>query len=510
MSELRTSIIIDLSGNLQHRARQMAGALTNLGRQGGAGMRMLDRGATVARRGLDALGNRYMAFLTGAAGVATVRAVGNLSERLTRLGIGAGRSADEMERIKKQVFDIANDPAIRLSPNNLLTALESIADRTGGLENVEANLRNIALAVQATGDGGGAIGEIVGQLLKMGVVDPRAMMQALDLVNEFGKQGGMSLGNFAKYGPRLLEMYSTLGRDGVPAVRELGAALKVIQDGVGGDPRRAAAAAEALLGTFADPDKMRQLERLSGLTVFDPDKMTQGERVLRPIGELMMDIVRASKGDEAKLSQVFDEQGVRAFRGLANELRRTGGMDTLPRFMQMLADGKGLTADSARAASEFNAALQSLYTAFEKFANQELAGPITSLAAALNSLEPGTVDRWLQVGKALGLTYGAYRLAGPVGAVSMGINELSLKPMGMDPVSTWRLAGQIPQDFKNLYDSIVRAVSPGSADGAGAAARREPAELRIFIEGAPHHLTKLKSGPDLEIDVDSGRTMMMP
>uniref|UniRef100_UPI0034494A93 hypothetical protein n=1 Tax=uncultured Desulfovibrio sp. TaxID=167968 RepID=UPI0034494A93 len=62
---LKTSLIIDLAGNIQARARQYGSALGGLARKGRAAMQGLSRAAQTAGAGLDRLGNRYTAILGG-------------------------------------------------------------------------------------------------------------------------------------------------------------------------------------------------------------------------------------------------------------------------------------------------------------------------------------------------------------------------------------------------------------------------------------------------------------
>ena len=63
---LKTSLVIDLAGNMQTRARQYGQSLTTMGKAGQAAMRGLKSSAAAAGRGLDTLGNRYTAVITGA------------------------------------------------------------------------------------------------------------------------------------------------------------------------------------------------------------------------------------------------------------------------------------------------------------------------------------------------------------------------------------------------------------------------------------------------------------
>ncbi len=420
MSELRTGIVLTLSGNLEARAKRYSQSLDGFSRRGQRSMAVLRRSMDVMGTGLDRLGNRYTALLSGAAGVGAAKMVMDLEMRFTRLGIQANASADEVNRLKKEIYEAAQAPDIRVDPGEITSAIEGIIEKTGDLKFAKDNIRNIGLAIQATGAAGQDIGEILAEFQKMDIKSPDKVLEALDVLNVQGKEGAFTLQNLAALGPRVITAYTATGRSGAQALREMGAALQVIRMGTGSS-EMAATAFEATLRTLTDPQKIKDLERLAGINVFDPEKLKAGQRVLRPINELMVDIIQKTKGDKVKLGAIFDAEAVRAFNQAAGEFQRTGRIDSLEKFMAVHADGTATMQDSGRAAKTASAALTNLYTAWKKFADSELTGPIQSLADKLNSLEPGTVDRWMKVAKWVAIIGGGAILARKVGNVIGGL-----------------------------------------------------------------------------------------
>lgn len=406
---LRTSMIIDLAGNLSARAGQFLGSMQRLGTGGSRSMQVLNRSIQAAGRGLDRLGNRYTALLSGAAGVGAVRQVAALETRFMRLGIQADKSNEDIAGLKKQIYEAAKAPDIRVDPGEITSAIEDIVEKTGDLKFAQANIRNIGLAIQATGAQGQDIGQIMAEFQKMGIIDPKQVMEAMDTLNVQGKEGAFTLQNLAALGPRVVTAYTSMGRGGVGAIREMGAALQVIRMGTGSS-EQAATAFEAVMRTLGDKDKVGKLQK-GGIQVFDPDEAKKGKQVLRPINELMAEIVKKTGGKKTLLSEVFDAEAMRAFNAASAEYQRTGSVETLEKFMKVQGDGATTTRDSARAAGTFNAALTNLYTVWKQFADNQLSGPVKSLTSALNGLEPGTVERWLKVGTAVVGTVGALVLA---------------------------------------------------------------------------------------------------
>lgn len=409
MSELRASVVMDLRGNLERQARRYEGSMRQMANAGQRHMGRLQRVTGGLGRQLDRVGNRWVALATGAAGVGVARNLVALEERFTRLGIQSQRSAEDMDALREKIFETARAPDIRVDPGQITSAVEAIVEKTGDLEFAEQNLRNIAAAISATGAEGANIGQIMAEFQKMDVRNPEMVLRAIDTLNEQGQQGAFTLQNLASLGPRVVTAYTALGRTGPEAIREMGAALQVIMQGAGG-PEQAATAFEALLRTFQDAEKAKELSRKSGVQIFDPDELERGREVLRPINELMVEIVEAADGRASLLSDVFpDSQAMAAFRQVLAEYNRTGSVPSMERFYEVQGDGTRTMNDSARAADTARGALQSLSTTWQKFADENLSGTIQEAADALNSLEPEAVDRWLKIGGAIaGVTAALY------------------------------------------------------------------------------------------------------
>ncbi|PLX49114.1 MAG: tail tape measure protein [Desulfobulbaceae bacterium] len=425
MSDLRTRILVDMAGNLEQRAQRYSGAIDRFGKKGRRSMAMLRRGTETASRGLDQLGNRYTALLTGAAGFGTARMVMNLEDRFVRLGIQAKASAEKIDHLKEKIYKTARASEIRLDPGEITGAIEEIVEKTGDLEFAEKNIRNIGLAISATGATGKDIGGIMAEFQKMGMVDPTQVLEALDILNVQGKEGAFTLQNLAALGPRVVAAYASSGRGGIQAIREMGAALQVIRQGTGSS-EMAATAFEAVMRTMSDAKKIKLLEDKLGLDVWaDKEK-----EVLRPINELMVEIIQAAKGRQTVLSRVFDAEAIRAFNAAVGEFKRDGSVGMFEKFMDMQADGVATTRDSARAAETGTRALSQLYVAWEQFADSKLTGPIRELTELLNSVDQETVDRWLSLGTGLAVGLGGLVVANKAARAGKGLWDLSRQLRG--------------------------------------------------------------------------------
>jgi len=398
--------------SLEAQARFTISAKDNASRFIGAANRNLGKlGRTGRAVGsmLDGVGNRYTAIFSGAVGYGTIASIVNWETRFVRLGIAANKSAEEIERLKHHIFEVARAGDVRVDPAQMVGAIEEIMEKTGDLKFAEENIRNIGLAIQATGAEGKDIGGIMAEFQKMGITKPTQVLEALDILTVQGKEGAFTLQNLASLGSRVVTAYTAMGRTGVPAIREMGAALQMIRQGTG-SAEMAATAFEALLRTLGDGAKVKKLQ-LAGIQVFDPEEMKKGKEVLRPINELMIDIVKRSGGKKTKLSEIFDAEAIRAFNSAATEFKQTGAIESLEKFYKVQADGSTITKDSQRAAKTFAASWQSLKTSWERFADINLAGPVERLASAMDKLKPETVDRIFKYATRTALTLGGLILA---------------------------------------------------------------------------------------------------
>lgn len=419
-NNIKQSVSVDLEGNLPQRSKQYEKALQRMGQRGERYLSNTARMASVAGRGLNQLGNRYTGLISGATVAYAVKQVGDLSERYTRLGINAGLGADKVDQLKQQVFDVSQAPDIRVDPAQMLGAIEDIVEKTGDLEFAQNNIRNIGLAIQATGAAGQDVGALLAEFQKQGITAPGEVLKTIDAMNEQGKEGAFTLKDLANLGPRVVSAYNAAGRQGTQAMKEMGAALQVVRMGTGSS-EQAATAFEAVMRTMADPKKIKQLKDLGGISVFDPDKLKEGKQQLRPINELMVEIVKAAGGKQTNLAQVFDAEALRAFNTAAAEYQRTGSVESLQKFMEVSGDGTTTINDSARAAREFNASITYLKTSWDQFANDNLAEPINDLADTLNSLDPDQVQRYFRYAK-----NGVIALGGAIvaGKLISGVNAL--------------------------------------------------------------------------------------
>ncbi|HGK7313611.1 phage tail tape measure protein [Aeromonas hydrophila] len=404
--QLVTDIVINLAGNLANKARQYGQSMTQFAANNQRAMNMLKMSASAAGRGIDALGNRYVALGAAVVGGSAVRGFSQLDRRISRIAIAAEISREKSAELYDEIQRVSNLKGIRIDPAEATSAIEEILTKTGDLEYAIANLPNIAAVIQATGAGGLEVGGIFTEFKKLNIQNNEAAMRAIDTLNLQGKSGAFTLGNMAKEGPKIFAAYAATGRQGAEAVTELGAALQVIRQGVGSDAE-AVTAFESIIRDITRPDTVKKLKQLGGIQVFDPEQLKQGKEVMRSLPALIEEIVTKSGGLSSKLSMLnLTDEAKRALKPVIAEFVQTGDVKAFDEFLKLSGDGTTTLNDAAVAANDFAASLQLVSNSWNQFANQQLAGPVAELANAINSLEPDAVQNWLETGKNIALVVG--------------------------------------------------------------------------------------------------------
>lgn len=392
---LKTSLIIDLAGNLTSRANQFMGSLQRLGQGGSRSMNVLHRSIQAAGNGLDRLGNRYTALFSGGAAAGMIKQVGDLSQRLTYLGITANADAEAISRLHQRIMDAAQMKDVRVDPGEILSGVEVIVEKLGDLDYATSNLRNIGLVMRATGAEGKDAGDMIANFKeKFQLRTPEEVTQALDILVKQGKTGSFTLKDMVTQGNRVTAAYGSMGRSGLNAVREMGAVLQVFRKS-SGSAEETSTAFKNVFADLMEPGKQKYLKAL-GVNIWDPVKLKEGKKQVRNIVDIIDELLRKTAGDPQKLSRIFGMQSLDGLKAFISEWQKTG-KNAAREFMDINGDGAELQRDSARAAQEFNAAMTNLYTSWKRFSQNNLTAPIQKMADVLNRLDQKTVDRWLKV-----------------------------------------------------------------------------------------------------------------
>jgi hypothetical protein len=415
-NRLTTEILINLAGNLTAKARQYGANMSEFARRNERAMNVVKATTAAAGRGLDALGNRYTTLIAGFAGSAMLRDFAATDRRITRMGLAAEKTKKEMA----EMFSGLQDAAIkfRVDDSEVVSAIEKVGTVTGDIDFGFKNRNIMAASLAASGSEGESIGGLFSQFTKFNLTDEKQTLQAMDTLNQLGKEGAFELKDIAERGVKAFSMYAAAGGTGVRGVKDVGVALESAVDATG-DTTTASTAVENLIRDLQIPKVVKTL-RQNGINVFDKDG------TMRSLPTLMQEIAKksGSKGAEKQNARLlgagFNQDSIL----LLSSVTSGKGAENLKRYNGVVADGQGIMNDAAYAAKDFTSALSSLNNTWKKFANSNLAEPVQELADAINSVDQKTVQNWLETGKNIAIAVGGVIAARKAFQIGKGAWEL--------------------------------------------------------------------------------------
>ena len=385
--------------------------------------------------------------------LATINSTINLDERMVRLGVAANASAAEVNELKRQIFETSQMPDIKLSTDSIISGLEVVMTQGGDLRFVQENIRNIALAMQATGVSGDAMGAVFHEFDKFGYKTEDILPLMNDLVAQ-GGQGAFTFSEFAKNAQAVYAAYSNIGSS-PEHIRKANAAMQILTAGT----RSSQAAVRALGSTMeelSDPEKQKKLKGFFGIDVRDS---VTGE--FRDFSDIMFDIAAKAEemGNADFFGTIFGNTSVQAIRAYMTQ------GDQMKAKLADLGDTAGLVQkQSETMANTTKANLQNLQTAFSSFADKALSEPLQNLTNLLNKLaeNPEKIERAIR-----GITIAIGALAAirvTAGIVSFVASLNSLKSGGglnMSGLTNAAGGAGIPVHVTNWGGAAGSSMMPG-------------------------------------------------
>lgn len=377
MNEIKAGVRLSLKDSFSQGIKSAGSGVEAFASKAASAIQGIDKAFSGLGTAMGAIG---VSLSTGAA----AKEIINLDAKMTAFGTTMNMSAERVNKLKQSLFDTAVASNVKIGTDELMAAMDSIAERTGDAEFIEANIRNLGIAIRATGAAGSDIGGLYSEIQKMGLSAEEAATAVSTLAVQ-GNNGAFVMKDLASLGPRTIAAYTATGRSGTKALVEMGAALQVIRRGTGSS-EQAATAFEAVMRNLTSPDKQQKLRQL-GVEV--RDGLT---KEFRPITDIMTDIVEKSGGSLETLGMLFDSEAVRAFNSAIGEYQTnlkqtgTGSVNSFREFNEMLDDGSYLEKAAAGNANTLAANLDNVKTAFVRFVNSEPIGVLSHLNRLLNYL----------------------------------------------------------------------------------------------------------------------------
>ncbi|WP_142472954.1 phage tail tape measure protein [Klebsiella oxytoca] len=401
-NRLTTEILINLSGNLTAKARQYGANMSEFARTNQRAMNVIKATSAAAGRAIDAVGNRYTGMIAGFASGAMLRNFADTDRRLTRLGISADKTKEQITSIYSDVQDVSIKT--RIDDKELVGFLETVNAMTGDIEFGIKNLKSAALTIAGTGSSGESVGALFAQFQKYGINDDKNSTLAMDVLNRLGKEGAYELKDLAEKAGPSLSLYAAAGGRGVKGIKDVGVVMESAMDATG-NRDTAATLVENFIREVQNPKIATALEK-KGVKIRD-----KNGKLKYSLPELLIMLSEGSarggkKSGKGQLGELMDVGFTQTSLDLISGVSSQKGQENLRRYNAVIADGASIQKDATYAAQDFTSALQSLNTTWLKFANGNLAEPVQELADAINSVDQKTVQNWLETGKNIAIAVG--------------------------------------------------------------------------------------------------------
>lgn len=375
MTDLKTAVVIDLKGNLEANSKRYERSLNRFSKNGRRDVGYLNNSFVKHGAVLKGLANRYTGLLSLAGAFAAAGKVIDFDAQLTRMQTDGQATAQQIAALKQELNAVANDPNIRVKPDELLKGFSAIIEATGDFPNAFNNLRTLGLFMQGTGTAAEDAGNMIAISFKNGVREATEVLKILDVQTAQSLTGSVSIRDSARVGKGVYAPLAAATGPGKEALIEGGAVMQIAIDAT----KSADEAQEAMKSLLSNLQKSDVQKTLAGAGI---NVRREGSVKIRKLSELIPEIYKAAGGDFGKIGELFGESGVKVFQGFAME----GNAKQLMDLTNMQAEGL-LIRDAAINARTAKSALQSIKTRGGKLADTALSTPTKELAASFDLWE---------------------------------------------------------------------------------------------------------------------------
>lgn len=417
---LKTSLIIDLAGNIQARARQYGSALGGLARKGRTAMQGLRSAAVNLGRAMDGMAGKYTAAIAGAGlaykGLQALKTSASLDRQLARVAYTADMSRAQTEELRAALYAMARDTGQPVE--DLLEGFNGLVQSGQSFGEALATIRAINPAMAVTGASANVLASgmtVAAQAFKFDLSDPEVARRVLDQMVVAGKLGNAELEDlsaiFARVGNNARS--AGLSFEGTLAFLER---LSLVEKA----PERLATLADSTLRLANNQKYMEKAAKVTGVKFYD----AKGERrdlfdVFAEIRDKWRTFKTSAERDRA-FAQAFGETDLDTQRGL-KIFFDASSIEEAREFTREIKEANGAVAQGLAAAVDNSVdQVERLKSALGKAAD-EFARPINE---TISGAIKGLLDTYQLGGKEMLVGGGVAALAG-VGALKLAGKGLS-------------------------------------------------------------------------------------
>ncbi|MDP2167988.1 MAG: phage tail tape measure protein [Thermodesulfovibrionales bacterium] len=319
----------------------------------------------------------------GAAIMMAAKGVIDFDARLARLAISSGKTGKEFFKLKDELFAMAE--ATHQTPGALLEGISAIVEKTGDYDFAIKSLRSMGIVASATNTSMEDIGATTAGLMQKMGISSGQVFEVLDVLHVQAKSGAVEFRNFAGLIDNLTSATGRFNLKGVEGVRVMGAWVQSGKLGAG-SAEQTVTGIEMAIAEMLDMKNIKKMRKWGFNPIDEKATKKSGVTVMKPLQDILKGVIKATKGDEIKLGEVFGQRSIRVMSRLAAQFRLTGGFEEFDNFINQGGSGVETLKDFAFWADTTKAKIGDLMTQFSKFSNENLAAPIELLNKALTIL----------------------------------------------------------------------------------------------------------------------------
>lgn len=311
----------------------------------------------------------------GAVGVASYKKFASDERTLTRIGITAEATREQMADIREELFATAKETGLQFE--DMIGGLAALTNSGRNLEDSMALLPSVAATAQASGAAITDIATSADALFTSMNINAKDMQNAFDILVAGGKAGKFELRDMAQYLPSLAPAARAIGYEGAEGLKRMVAWLQVVRTNTGTASEAATAFGDVL-------NKMESQTVNNNFKKFGVDlrgslakAREEGENILSAFRRIA---VEAVDGDLSKLPQLFtDKQMLIAMRGMIN------GIDDFESHLVSLNGAAGSTFnDLGRVLDDNQTKIDNMATSWDNFISSFGAGVAPVVGGALD------------------------------------------------------------------------------------------------------------------------------
>lgn len=367
------------------------------------------------------LSNRALGAVEDAA-----QSVRSFEEGLTRFGIAARKTPEELDAIRRTVKATAKEFA--MAPTDVLAAARAYVDLAGAEAFTEDKMRLIARTSKSTGAAMGDITTVMYSLQDAAHVTDAELESTLSgLVNQ-SKDGSIHFNQLAGEIIGLMPQFARFGVIGRKGAIEIGALMQVARSGFGSASETATGLQSIFRGLGLHADRFAQ----AGVKVFNISK--DGTKTFRPIATIFDEISHSilAKNPDFLMKAFGRGTGEMAYNVLSKHVDKLHEMEQAGEATNTIQEDLDtyMTSSAGRIEKAMNNAKLALLEAFTPERIKGFADALEGVAAKLSPI----IDGVGKIGGFLGSLYGVGRsvrgFISGTDAATYDMNDLQLDNAG--------------------------------------------------------------------------------